>query len=137
MYVCVWGGLTTKACTVTTNSALLFPWILDSPSSQSSIAGTFHQWRTRGGGGADTGDQVWGAWRDKMDPLERTSPSLLNQLLGLEKATQVEHLPGGQADQAAHGEYAEVQYASVGGFIGVPHLLLSLLHVCEIIHNGL
>lgn len=51
-----------------------------------------------------------------MDPPEQTSLTLLNELLGLEKAAQVEHLPGGQANQAAHGEDAEVQDAGVGGF---------------------
>lgn len=38
---------------------------------------------------------------------------LLNQLLGLEEATQVENLPGGQSDETAHGENAEVQNPGV------------------------
>lgn len=41
--------------------------------------------------------------------------ALLNQLLCLEEAPQVEHLPRGQPDQATHGEHAEVQNTRVGG----------------------
>lgn len=40
---------------------------------------------------------------------------LLNQLLGFEEATQVEDLPGGQTNEAEHGEDAEVQDPSVRG----------------------
>lgn len=41
--------------------------------------------------------------------------ALLDQLLCLEEAAQVKHLPRGQPDQAAHGEHAEVEDARVGG----------------------
>jgi len=36
---------------------------------------------------------------------------LLDQFLGLEVSTQIEHLPRGEADQAAHGEDGEVEDA--------------------------
>lgn len=39
---------------------------------------------------------------------------LLNQLLGLEEATQIEDLPGGQSNETEHGEDAEVQDPDVG-----------------------
>lgn len=42
--------------------------------------------------------------------------ALLDKLLCLEVATQVEHLPDGQAEQAAHTEDAEVKYLRVGRF---------------------
>lgn len=42
--------------------------------------------------------------------------ALLDQLLSLEETPQVEDLPCGQPNQTAHGEYAEVQHACVGGF---------------------
>lgn len=41
--------------------------------------------------------------------------ALLDQLLCLEEAPQVKHLPRSQPNETAHGEYAEVQYACVGG----------------------
>ncbi len=41
--------------------------------------------------------------------------ALLDQLLCLEEAPQVEDLPCGQPNETAHGEYAEVQHACVGG----------------------
>lgn len=41
--------------------------------------------------------------------------SLLYQLLGLEEATQVEDLPGGQSNEAEHGKDAEVQDSGVRG----------------------
>lgn len=41
---------------------------------------------------------------------------LLNQFLGLEETTQVENLPGGQSDETAHGENAEVQNPGVCRF---------------------
>lgn len=43
-------------------------------------------------------------------------PALLDQLLCLEEAPQVEHLPCSQPNETAHGEYAEVQHTCVGGF---------------------
>lgn len=102
--------------------------------------------------------------------------ALLDQLLCLEEAPQVKHLPRGQPDQAAHGEHAEVEHTRVGGLweseeeeeeekghqlmtnqmtghrysleshchgwlavftVGIPHLLLSPLHVSKVIDNGL
>lgn len=42
--------------------------------------------------------------------------SLVDELLGLEEAPQVEHLPGGQAQQAADREDAQVEDASVRRF---------------------
>lgn len=60
--------------------------------------------------------------RVKVDRVASAAPpgysgdaSLLNQLLCLEEASQVEDLPGGQANQTAHREDAEVQDACVGG----------------------
>lgn len=41
--------------------------------------------------------------------------ALLDQLLCLEEAPQVEDLPCSQPNETAHGEYAEVQHACVGG----------------------
>lgn len=43
------------------------------------------------------------------------SGALLDQLLCLEEAPQVKHLPRGQADQATHGEHAEVEDTRVCG----------------------
>lgn len=45
----------------------------------------------------------------------RRGGALLDQLLCLEEAPQVKHLPRGQPDQAAHGEHAEVENTRVGG----------------------
>jgi len=39
--------------------------------------------------------------------------TLLDQLLGLEEAPQIEHLPGGQSQETTHAENAEVQHAAV------------------------
>ena len=41
---------------------------------------------------------------------------LIDELFRLEEATQVEHLPCGQTEEAAHGEEAEVEDLRVGGF---------------------
>ena len=46
-------------------------------------------------------------------------------------------MPRGQAQQAAHAEDREVQDPGVGGLVGVPHLLLPLSHVGEVLHNRL
>ena len=62
--------------------------------------------------------------------------SLLDQLLRLEVLSQVEHLPGGQTQQAAHGEDGEVEHARIGGLVGVSHLLLALAHVREVLHDA-
>lgn len=43
------------------------------------------------------------------------SGALLDQLLCLEEAPQVKHLPRGQPDQTTHGEHAEVEDTRVGG----------------------
>ena len=50
---------------------------------------------------------------------------LFNEFGGFEVASQVEDLPGGQAQQAAHAENAEVQHPTVGRFCKhkLPHLI--------------
>lgn len=48
-------------------------------------------------------------------PGKELQDTLLDQLLCLEEAPQVEDLPCSQTDETAHGEYAEVQHTSVGG----------------------
>lgn len=40
----------------------------------------------------------------------------LDKLLGFEETSQIQHLPGGEAEQAAHAEYAEEQDSVVCGF---------------------
>lgn len=60
---------------------------------------------------------------------------LLDQLLRLEVASQVQHLPCGQAQQAAHTEDAEDQYPVVRRLICVAHLLLPLTHNGERLHD--
>ena len=39
---------------------------------------------------------------------------LFDELFCLEEASQVENLPGGQANETAHGEDAEVKHTRVG-----------------------
>jgi len=60
---------------------------------------------------------------------------LVNQLLRLEKFAQVEHLPSGEADQAAHGKDGKVENARVGRFVRVAHFLFALFHELEIIYD--
>jgi len=62
---------------------------------------------------------------------------LFDQLFRLEKLPEVEDLPCGQTQEAAHGEQGEIEDTGVGGFIGIPHFLLSLPHVCKILDNRL
>ena len=57
----------------------------------------------------------------------------LYELLALEVLPQVQHLPGGESQQAQHGEDGEVEDSRVGRLIGVPHLLLALPHVREVL----
>lgn len=54
-------------------------------------------------------------WQAASPEVRSLGITLLNQLLCLEEAPQVEDLPCGQADETAHGEYAEVQHTCVGG----------------------
>lgn len=42
--------------------------------------------------------------------------ALLDQLLCLEEAPQIKHLPRGQPNETTHGEYAEVENTCIGGF---------------------
>ena len=58
---------------------------------------------------------------------------LLDQFLGLEIFPEVEDLPGGQAEQAAHREDGEVEDPGVGRLVGVSHLFLALPHVREVL----
>lgn len=60
-----------------------------------------------GAGGSDVRKKFW--------VPDCSGRFLLNQLLGLEEAAQVEDLPRGQTNQTAHGEDAEVQHTRVGG----------------------
>jgi len=62
---------------------------------------------------------------------------LLDEFLGLEVATQIEDLPGGEAKQAAHGKHTEVEHSRMCGLIGVSPLLLPCSHVREVIDDGL
>jgi hypothetical protein len=62
---------------------------------------------------------------------------LLDQLLGLEVLPQVEHLPRGQPQQAAHGEDGEIKDSRVGRLVGVSHFLFPLAHVREVLDDAL
>lgn len=49
-----------------------------------------------------------------MHPQVKTETViLLDQLLGLEEAPQIEHLPGGQSQETAHAKNAEVQHTAI------------------------
>lgn len=74
-------------------------------------------------------------WRRVVGDFAKTLGALLNEFLGLEEAAQVQHLPGGESHQAAHGEEAEVQHARVGRLVCVTHLLLTSLHVGKVVDN--
>ena len=54
---------------------------------------------------------------DVSSALGRRS-RLLDELLCLEVAPQVEHLPGGEAEEAAHTEHTEVQNPRAGRLWG-------------------
>lgn len=62
--------------------------------------------------------------------------TLFDEFLGLEILSEVEHLPRGQTEQAAHTENAEVKHPRVGAFVGVPHLFFPLAHVGEILDDA-
>ena len=51
--------------------------------------------------------------------------------------TRISYLPGGEPQQAAHGEEREVQHAGVGRLVRVSHLLLSLPHVGKVLDDAL
>jgi hypothetical protein len=52
--------------------------------------------------------------RLSMHPQVKTETViLLDQLLGLEEAPQIEHLPGGQSQETAHAKNAEVQHTAI------------------------
>jgi hypothetical protein len=57
----------------------------------------------------------------------------LNKFLRLEVFSEIEDLPGGQAEEAAHGEDGEVQHPRVGRLVRVAHLLLALPHVGKVL----
>ena len=70
-----------------------------------------------------------------LAPTQADDPSL-NKLLSLEETSEVEDLPSGQTHQAKHGEDTEVEDTRAGGFVGISHFLLALLHEGEIFNDG-
>lgn len=57
--------------------------------------------------------------------------NLLDEFLRLKVASQVQDLPSGQTEKAAHTEDAEDQYPMVRGLVGVAHLFLAFSHQRE------
>lgn len=85
-----------------------------------------------GGGGCERGKVVVPNARPCS---RRVADHLLDQLLRLEVSPKVQHLPGGQSEQAAHAEHAEDEHPVVGGLVRVAHLFLAFSHYRERLHD--